>query len=325
MSRNREIELKLEADAGSGDALASVPLLGGPPATVANQLSVYFDTPDGLLRDAGFSLRVRQSGKRFIQTVKHSDATAAGLFDRPEWEEDVAGLELDPEAAARTPAAEILTKKVRKRLQPLVRVEVRRSTWNLVSDGSRIELVLDEGFVEGGEARQHITEVELELESGDESALFGVARTLGEAVALRLGVLAKSERGYRLADGTAGKAVKSEPIRLGRTMVSADGFAAIAYACLRQFRLNEPLVVEKQDASALHQARVAMRRLRSAFTLFRPVIADERFQELREEVRWFTDQLGDARNLDVLLKRFGSRLSRQPGCRSARCQAELRA
>jgi len=77
MSRNREIELKLEADAGSGDALASVPLLGGPPATVANQLSVYFDTPDGLLRDAGFSLRVRQSGKRFIQTVKQSDATAA--------------------------------------------------------------------------------------------------------------------------------------------------------------------------------------------------------------------------------------------------------
>jgi CHAD domain-containing protein len=66
-------------------------------------------------------------------------------------------------------------------------------------------------------------------------------------------------------------------------------------------------VIATQDPAALHQARVAMRRLRSAFTLFRPVIVDERFPELREDVRWFTDQLGHARNLDVLLKRTGDR------------------
>jgi CHAD domain-containing protein len=89
-------------------------------------------------------------------------------------------------------------------------------------------------------------------------------------------------------------------------MTAGDGFATVAYACLRQFRLNEPLVVERQDASALHQARVSMRRLRSAFTLFRPVIVDTRYEELREDVRWFTNQLGDARNFDVLMKRFGN-------------------
>jgi CHAD domain-containing protein len=50
--------------------------------------------------------------------------------------------------------------------------------------------------------------------------------------------------------------------------------------------------------------RVAMRRLRSAFTLFRSVIVDTRYLELREELRWFTDQLGDARNLDVLINRY---------------------
>jgi CHAD domain-containing protein len=49
-----------------------------------------------------------------------------------------------------------------------------------------------------------------------------------------------------------------------------------------------------------------MRRLRSAFTFFRPVIADEEFLVLREEVRWFTNQLGEARNLDVLLKRISA-------------------
>ncbi|HYN46182.1 MAG TPA: CHAD domain-containing protein, partial [Allosphingosinicella sp.] len=53
--------------------------------------------------------------------------------------------------------------------------------------------------------------------------------------------------------------------------------------------------------AVLHQSRVAMRRLRSAFTLFRPAIRDSEYGRLREELRWFTSQLGDARNLDVLI------------------------
>jgi CHAD domain-containing protein len=59
----------------------------------------------------------------------------------------------------------------------------------------------------------------------------------------------------------------------------------------------------KGNAAALHQARVAMRRLRSAFALFRPAIEDVEYQHLRHELRWFTAQLGDARNLDVYLER----------------------
>ena len=47
-----------------------------------------------------------------------------------------------------------------------------------------------------------------------------------------------------------------------------------------------------------------MRRLRSALSLFAPAIADPDFARLREELRWFTGTLGDARNLDVLLQRF---------------------
>jgi CHAD domain-containing protein len=55
-----------------------------------------------------------------------------------------------------------------------------------------------------------------------------------------------------------------------------------------------------------------MRRLRSSFSVFKPVITDPRHEELREEVRWFTNQLGDARNLDVLLNRFGSGAGKDP-------------
>jgi inorganic triphosphatase YgiF len=304
VTRNREIELKLDLGAEGAEALKRHPMLGGDPSKAADQVSTYFDTPDQALRAAGFALRVREARGGFVQTVKQSEGASAGLFDRPEWEAEVKGPELDFDAAAETPLGKILDKKLRKRLKPLIKVEVHRSTWKLEHEGSRIELILDEGSVTGGKGSQDIAEVELELLDGKAAHLIDAARTLADKVPLRLGVLTKSERGYRLADGKAGKVVKSEAIELRPDMKAADGFAAIALACLRHFRLNEALVMEKQDPSALHQTRVAMRRLRSAFILFRPVIADEEYERLREEIRWFTNQLGDARNSDVLLKRF---------------------
>jgi inorganic triphosphatase YgiF len=312
MSQGREIELKLEVESGAAARLSAHPSLAAGPKKRTDQVSVYYDTPDGALREAGLSLRVRKAGDRHVQTVKQSAGTSAGLFDRPEWEWDVPGMEPDLDAAASTPLAAVLTKKVRKQLRPLIRVEAGRSLWMIEQDGTTIELILDEGNVAGGPDREQIAEVELELKDGDQAALFRLARELAERAPMRLGVLTKAERGYRLVDGSVGKATKAEPIALRRQMSAAEGFAAIAYACLRQFRLNEPIVTARQDPTALHQARVAMRRLRSGFTLFRPIIADDRYEQLRQEVRWFTDQLGDARNLDVLLKRFGAAAGDDP-------------
>ncbi|WP_395614056.1 CHAD domain-containing protein, partial [Allosphingosinicella sp.] len=56
-----------------------------------------------------------------------------------------------------------------------------------------------------------------------------------------------------------------------------------------------------RDADAVHQARIALRRLRSALSLFRPTVRGKDYPELREEVSWLAGQFGDARNLDVLL------------------------
>jgi CHAD domain-containing protein len=97
--------------------------------------------------------------------------------------------------------------------------------------------------------------------------------------------------------------VKADPILLREAMSVAEGFETIATACLRHFRLNEPLVVESKDVEGLHQARVSMRRLRSALALFRPTLRDQKRDRIEEELDWFSAQLGDARNLDVYLER----------------------
>jgi CHAD domain-containing protein len=75
-------------------------------------------------------------------------------------------------------------------------------------------------------------------------------------------------------------------------------------SCIRHFRLNEAIFLEDRNAAALHQSRVAIRRLRSAFSIFKPMIGDAG-AELRDAFRWLSSELGDARNLDVLLERAG--------------------
>ena len=49
----------------------------------------------------------------------------------------------------------------------------------------------------------------------------------------------------------------------------AEAFQIIARACVRHFRLNEPLLIASRSAEPLHQARVAIRRLRCGAILVR--------------------------------------------------------
>ncbi len=297
----REIELKLELTGGE-ESLARHPLLAGIDPAEAAQSSTYFDTKAGLVRRAGFSLRVRQSGDRFVQTVKAS-AGAAGLFDRAEWEAAVGGSTPDRAALGATPLGAILDGKA-KALRPAATIAATRRRWDLRSGDDRIEIIHDAGEAVAGAAHEAFSEVELELKAGAPDALFAIGRELAEALEARIGVLTKAERGQRLAEGRSGRAAKAEPVLLRPKASVAEGFAAVAHACLRHYRLNEPLVV-RHDPAALHQARVALRRLRSALTLFRPALIDGAYAELREALRWLTGLFGDARNLDVLIARIG--------------------
>ena len=55
------------------------------------------------------------------------------------------------------------------------------------------------------------------------------------------------------------------------------------------------------DPEGVHQVRVGVRRLRSAFALFRDLLPDESLEGLRGELRWLGGELGPARDLDVFL------------------------
>lgn len=86
-------------------------------------------------------------------------------------------------------------------------------------------------------------------------------------------------------------------------MNAADAFRAVAHACLRHMRLNEDIILDRREPGALHQTRVAIRRLRSAFSLFGDLVADERTEAMRSNLKRLSAPLGRARNLDVFLTR----------------------
>ena len=320
MREDQEVELKLEIDADAAEALVRHPALAGRACRTLRQVSTYYDSDKAALRKAGYSLRVRAAEGRFVQTVKQGANGSAGLFDRPEWEQEIDGPELDEEALAATPLGTLLKPKLRAALAPVTVSDVERTIWLLEWEGAEIELILDRGTIRGDTRERPLDEIELELKQGPAAALFDLARVLARDIPLRLGVLSKSERGFALADGRLGKVTKAAPVRVNPEADAGAGFAAIAHACLKHFRLNEDLV-GKRDPAALHQARVAIRRLRAAFSLFGSVVRDEEGMRLREELRWFAGQLGDARNLDVFLGRNDLDAEWRPKLEAAREEA----
>lgn len=294
----REVEFKL--DIGPADVARMTKAAGrtGKRAGTKTLKSVYFDTDDQQLRKAGFSLRVRHDGDRRIQTIKTDGGVGAGWFDRAEWEHDI---DNDTPELGWRPLSKAVGRKALRRLAPVFSSTVDRATMHVTIGDAEIELAIDRGEVSSPTLSVPLSEVELELKHGDPASLFALARQLDVAAPVRLGVLTKSERGYRVLDQNSGGAAKAEPIILDAGMTAATAFRTIAWSCLRQFRLNETAAAN--DPAALHQARVALRRLRSALSLFKWVAADGRFDHLRAELRWLAATLGDARNLDVLIER----------------------
>lgn len=290
----KEVELKLEIAPESVAALLASGVLPGDPARLELR-SVYFDTPARSLSQEGFSLRIRYAGETRIQTIKAAGAAAAGLYARPEWESNIDGDR--PAIDDSTPLKSLLGAAARE-LAPLFEVRVERLVWDLPWQDARIEVALDRGEVRAGERCAGVCELELELKRGDVSSLFSLARRLDEVTPLRVGVLNKAERGFRLLGPMPG-AAKSEDVWLPPKATARDAFGAVAASCIRQFRLNEPLI-DRQRPEALHQARVALRRLRSALTIFTPIKDDEAFARFASEVRWLAGALGNARDLDVL-------------------------
>lgn len=197
----KEIEIKLTV---GDDQLPNIrqwlaPRLSAGVAKAAGErplINRYFDTPDGRLNRARAALRVRQSGDRWIQTLKTQGEYVNGAHRREEWEWPVAGPALDLSHLTGLPLADTVDPG---KLAVVFETNFRRQIWNLTLPEAGVEMAFDSGRVVAGGREQPLNEVEFELTSGDAAVLQRLASDLAGSVPAFLNLVSKAEQGYYLA------------------------------------------------------------------------------------------------------------------------------
>lgn len=297
-----EIELKLRVAPEAIRRLAAHPLLKGEGRPVTQRLrSIYYDTPALDLLRQGIALRVRKEGDAWVQTVKGEGTVRAGLHERAESEARVSGPEPDLARIEDTTLARALhPPRIRDELKPVFVTDLRRSRRLLAPrEGTTIEASIDHGVIRSGEHVNPVSELELELKTGDSRQLYELALKLQQDVPLALESRSKAARGYALHGPEQPRPVKARAAVLDAKMSVGNAFKEVMWAGLVHLHANEGGVLTGADPEFVHQMRVALRRLRSALGIFSPPVPEAETAPLAKELKWLASCLGPARDWDV--------------------------
>ena len=300
-----ETELKLQVPPAQLDRMRQHPMLAEFAADGAHEhqlIDTYYDTAAHDLWKQGLTLRVREAGGTWVQTVKTAAATSPGLHERGEWECALPDATPQPDLLARqikpSALAQLLAAAEAKQLVPIFRNVTRRTTWSLRwPDGDEVECALDAGRIESGGNNTEIAELELEIKRGSSTHLFELALALHADIPLRMSNDSKAARGFAMLETVPTQAVKAQRVKLGRHATLEDTFQRIGLNCVQQMESNVPGVLA-QDVESLHQMRVGLRRLRALVDMFgelAPAPAD-----IAEGLDWLAGALGATRDWDVL-------------------------
>ena len=278
-----EIEFKFALPAEQSDALQQAMQQGDWHSVPL--VAHYFDTADGSLAASKAALRVRREGDRWVQTAKAIDLQR-GPIVRLEHNVDLGPVQGDAvpqpdwRLHAEAPVGELLARALGDApLQPTYGTDITRVVQRLRQGDSEIELALDMGQIvarqaDGQSASLPVHELEMELLSGQVADLGAVAADWVARHGLWLDTRSKAERGEQLMRGApAWPVVKAQAVVLGsdagkKAKARDAGWAVQAAAlgnCLHQLLPNlQALCAGVGEAEHVHQARVAMRRLRVA-------------------------------------------------------------
>src|SRR5690606_17753621 len=158
--------------------------------------AMYFDTADRQLGRERAALRLRQEGRRWVQTFKMMGPDG---FSRIHLNHPRRGPELDLSVYADTPAADLIG-GLDGDLIVRYETDVMRLTRQVRVRTGVVELACDVGVVRAGGIEVALNELELELVRGRADALFVLAGRWQRSHGLALDLRSNAERGDKLAD-----------------------------------------------------------------------------------------------------------------------------
>lgn len=269
------------------------------PLAATRMRDTYFDTDRWSVLRAGFALRVRESEMWPEATLKSFGRSTEALTVRREIVQSLADADLRETLDDPGPVTErVRALAGRRELQALFTVETQRERFSLSGTGTRAEIALDSStFRLDDGAQRELLRVEVELIAGSIAALMPWVSQLQAACALA------PSRGpkFRMGLECAGLELPD----LGPTVADSSMDAArFALTMVRQGVLamltHEPATRLGEDPEALHDLRVAVRRVESylkAFRIHLPVAV----VDCREPLRDLRRALGRARDVEVQL------------------------
>ncbi len=295
-----ETELKLLVDAERLKDFNAAPIIATNARNRGSRKhlkSVYYDTPERALYRNGLSLRVRQSGSRFVQTVKCE--SAGDPLRRGEWETAVPSMAPDLALAMPLIPAKLRGQLEHEGLEAVFSTDIRRHVRIVNLPSATIEVAFDQGVLRSGDRTMDVSEIELELKDGSAGAIYDLALRLAEYGPVKPSIRSKSARGFELAADVPPAVRKPRKLRLDPQISLDEAFATILRACLHHLLETMPAAEDGRDPEGVHQLRVALRRLRSALGLMRSVGKLSRLDWLASEAKWLTQNLASARDWDI--------------------------
>lgn len=286
--REREDKYEVPPDFSVTEGL--LPLVGDGTRVVQREQvldSAYFDTPDRALLRHRVTLRRRNSATESGWQLKVPAGKARTELHRG----DVSADEIP------APLADVVAGIVRGRsLSQVARLRTHRVTHRLLGrdESPLVELAEDTVRASVGADDQDWREVEVELgASGDEKLLDFVGRRLRQA----------------------GARPSRYPSKLARVLPLDERPPAgplTAYLRAQHDRLIGEDMGLRRGRGDVHDARVAIRRMRSTLRTFGALFEAEPRHWLDDELRWFAGLLGEVRDREVLRSHLDGALDELP-------------
>jgi CHAD domain-containing protein len=303
------LEREVKLAAGPGFHLPELGDVGdGIKATPVEEVrleTVYWDTPELNLARWGFSLRHR-SGEGWTVKVP-SDGKQGPLLERTEV--NFSGSVRRPPAAAQA----LLRAYVRSsQLEPVARLSTLRQRIRL-EDGrgrKRLEVTDDEvSVLAGRRVAARFRELEVEVAEGGDDYLQPVLERLWAAGA---GVGEQVPKHVRALGPRAEMPPEVAVPAANSASTAGEALKSIIGGSVAQLLRHDPGIRVGSDPESVHQARVAVRRLRSHLRIFGELLDPDWTRALRDELGWLGAELGAARDAEVLYERLSGRLDQLP-------------
>jgi len=159
--------------------------------------------------------------------------------------------------------------------------------------------VFDEGHIIA-RSDEPVSEVELELKSGEPRSLYGLALELLSTVPLAIEAATKAERGFRLQSGNSPQPSKAADVSISAGETAAQAFRHIFGSVLGHMLSNID-AAQQGEPEGVHQIRVAVRRMRAALALFKPRLQPDTADRFNEDLHRLGRIFGAARDWDVFV------------------------